>query len=271
MNIHTRKTICRRTMVLLSCSLISFGLLFTQSSVLNAASNRDSAVAYMRSLATIIWKPKTELKIIFKYNPTETNTYQTTKSYRGIPYSQAYVTPYTSNTSISPSTGFTNKLTTTNGVKYLSNTSTGNDCCDSLLMAWRSCGFSITGMTADDWSAAELASTAIANRLNSSGIRMAGPSWFGTGADLSTVFSKTSLENASQAYEILQAGDALVKSNHVMMVVSVDQSLNRVKIIDQYGFGITSGSTFSSSSWRVDSWISYEDLYYSYYLPVRIF
>jgi hypothetical protein len=154
-----------------------------------AVSSRSSAVSYMTSMASQIWKPNGNLTI---------SSYQYTsgQKYRGIPYNQSCVTPMYTNSDISKASelGFINKMSYSGGYYFLSSSSTGNDCCDSVLMAWRSCGFRIDGKTADDWSSYSLGSKAVANRTKSSpDIHMIGDAYLGAGSDPSTVISNTLL------------------------------------------------------------------------------
>ena len=257
------------------CACMTFVLLVSMPCAINkttvdAVTTRSNALAYMTSMASKIWIPNGNLKI--QYATGKYYTFVFGKKYRGIPYAQLYVTPWITDSSVSTETGFTNKLAYGSGYYFLSSASTGNDCCDAVLMAWRSCGFSIPGMGASSWSSTSLGKKAISNRLESSGIRLVGWSVFGQGVDAYQVVSATTRENAYLGYDMVQAGDALVRDGHVMMVVSVHTSQDYVTVIDQYGNGtVPGGSVFTSSSWRNNTNVTYAKLYDDEYIPVAIF
>jgi hypothetical protein len=249
----------------MSFILIVAMLLAMDGAPVNAVSTRSSAVSYMTSMASQIWMPNGNLTI-YSY------THYSGQKYRGIPYAQAWVTPMYTNSTISSDTGFINKMTYAGGYYHLSSSSTGNDCCDSVLMAWRSCGFSIPGNTADSWSSYSLGKKAVDYRTNTSGIRLIGQSYFGSGNDAAAVISNTTSANAYLAYDMLQAGDAVVHDGHVMMVLSINTSQDYVTVIDQYSPGqVPGGSAFTSSSWHLSTNVNYALLYAKQYIPVAIF
>ena len=239
---------------------LSVALFFSVANpvAISAASPKYLAVDYMKSMANLSWKPASNLTIWG-------STYKAGTTYKGIPYSQSYITPYQTNSSISNATGFLNKMQYYSGAYRLSSSSTGNDCCDAVLMAWRSLGFSVGGTGVNDWYTGNLATTAIANRNNSSGFRLLGTQYFNlNGVSITDIYPSQS--NVYNAYNLMQKGDIVVKDGHAMMVMSVDTAANLVRIIDQYGPKCTNGNC----SFRTEYVYNYSTLYSERYIPITI-
>ena len=224
----------------------------------DAAASRDTVVSYMRSMATVKWKPA---KTITYWSGGSRRFYAGT-TYTGMPYTQ----------NNRQNLATFKKYLNSNGVYTGSSTSggyVGNDCSSSVKFAWKqissSISFSYTGNMFPGSRTGVLAVGSYKSTASTSSTKT-----ITTSSGASTMYS---------AYAQLKPGDAIMARvsgvvNHTRLISSVkvvknsngsvNGSSSYVKCIEQCGLSSSRGNT----TWNVDKTYTFATLYSTYYIPI---
>ncbi len=228
------------------------------------SSNREYAVAELKKMADIQWKPTTKNLAIGGY------TYYKNTVYKGMPYTKDYNTTYTD--FISGKNGSYGS-SGSNVFNYKGSASVGNDCSTVPALAWKfkftSIGYASIS-TADYLSCAQNGRNSTYHLATVNGYKI-------TGSDTKLYINAKEEENKNNRTTILNALKKLQKGDcclyyytnngelkkHVIFVVGTYSG--GVYITDQ--IGRKSGDT--NSSWRHSKAMSWDDLLNSGYVPIR--
>lgn len=240
---------------LATCAASFFLILSLASTSTFAASvppstRRASAVSYMNTMATISWKTPTNSSL-YIYN----KTYAKNTTFTGMPYTQDDDDTLAT---------FKAKL---NSSSILSNARSGNDCSTAVIFSWNSVGISVPNTNC---------SNIVSYASNSSNsLRIVGRSDGGgslivsSNASPQSIISANTKSNLVAAYQLLQKGDALVHDSssafsdnwHAILVTGV--STGGVYYTGQ-------GGGIGKTTWVLNQWISYDDLYAWGFVPVTV-
>lgn len=223
------------------------------------SSNREYAVAELKKMADIQWKPTTKNLTIGNY------TYYKNTVYKGMPYTTDYNTTYTD--FISGKNGSFGS-SGSNVFNYKGNEAVGNDCSTVPALAWK---FKFTTIkyanidTGDYLACAKNGSNSTYHLATVKNYRM------GSACDSTKDYIKGNRSTVRNALQNLQKGDCCLYyykkdgtlKKHVVFVVGTYSG--GVYITDQ--IGRKSGDT--NSSWRHSKAMSWDKLLDDGYVPIR--
>lgn len=244
-------------LLILLMTLLSNSVSFVYAYPYSGTSNQKSACNEMRNMAIIYWRPAMGVTI-------GGQSYNMNTTYRGIPYTQATNVTYQQ---------FVNNGT--DGPTYfIYSGSSGNDCSTAVALAWKTCFSSIdyAGIwTGDFLSCAQYGSNSTYHMSTVGGYAM------GSGySSTKTYCLDKGYSIISGYYASLQPGDSCFRyftnssgtlKKHAILVVAKEtrSGVPGIVYIDQIGRGYGDNNY---TTWHYEKWISYSDLYNSYYLPV---
>lgn len=221
------------------------------------STNREYAVAELKKMADIKWRPTGSLSI-------GGHTYVKGTVYTGMPYTQTYNTTYTD---------FVNKSTYNTSNKtysYAGNAKVGNDCSTVPALAWK---FKFTSIKyADIYTGDYL--TCAQNGKNSTYHLATVNGYTITGSDTLAYINKNAScrEKINKSLQKLQKGDCCLHyyydtngklKKHVIFVVGT--YTGGVYITDQIGWGNGDNTT---TTWRHSKKMSWDTLLSGGYVPI---
>lgn len=230
--------------------------------VSSVSSNREKVVNYMREMATIKWVAEKNFSTLWNAKTGSRVYWKKGTTYYGIPYSQQYTYKYSDSGKINLGQ-FKDILEINNG--KLSEEIGRNDCSNTVCASWRHIDKNITGDTTAGLTPGKGEIVAVGNYK-----------YYNSGnTPKLTTCQKNGKKTMFAAYDCLQAGDAVCKNGHIMMVVSVNKSQKTIKVIHQTGsekhYDPSSKKTTSgtkNSSWGVEETKTYDFLYGDGYIPI---
>ena len=258
-----KKSICatgKKTFAVVLALLMIFGCVpFTSSTVeVNAAASRDTVVSYMRSMATVKWKPA---KTITYWSGGSRRFYAGT-TYTGMPYTQ----------NNRQNLATFKKYVNSKGVYTGSSSSggyVGNDCSSAVKFAWKQISSSISfGYTGNMFPGSGTGVLAVGSYKSTAST-----------SSTKTITTKSGASTMYSAYAQLKPGDAIMARvsgvvNHTRLISSVkvvknsngsvNGSSSYVKCIEQCGLSSSRGNT----TWNVDKTYTFATLYSTYYIPI---
>ena len=230
--------------------------------VASSSPNRDKVVQYMRDMATIKWTAGANFSTLWNGKTGSRVYWKKGVTYYGIPYSQQYTYKYTDSGKINLGQ-FKDILEKNNG--KISSEIGRNDCSNTVCSAWRHIDKNVNGD-----------STAGLTPGKGQIVAVGKYTYYNSGdSPKLTTCQKNGSKTMYAAYDCLQAGDAVCKNGHIMMVVSVNKSKQTVKVIHQSGSEkhydpnkkkTTSGA--KNSSWGVEENRNYSTLFKEGYIPI---
>ena len=218
---------------------------------------RYKIVEYMRAAATIPWTPETDIPY---WNANQEFTFKAGVTYYGEPYTQSgRDCDYDA---------FRAQLKEERGRFVYTGPSTrstyrGTDCSSTVSHAWREVSPDFPTL-----------STGAMLPGRQKLIDAVGSYQFSDERTTDVIVENNGLETMKAAYAELKPGDAVLtrrSTGHVMLVVQNDPENNRLFIIDQTGCanGVPKGLD-GRSTFRLNHEISYDELFKSYYIPIRL-
>ena len=233
-----------------------------EGAVSSVSPKRQKVVNYMREMATIKWVAGESFSTLWSGESGSRVYWTKGVTYYGIPYSQQYTYKYVKSGKIDLD-DFLTILERNNG--KISCEIGRNDCSNTVCSAWRYIDNNITAETTKGLAPGKGEIVAVGNYVYYSS---------GTSPKLTTC-KNNGTQIMYAAYDCLQAGDAVCKNGHIMLVVSVDIDSQKVKVIHQSGSAkhydpsskkTTSGS--KNSSWGVEESFSYSYLFNNGFIPI---
>lgn len=212
------------------------------------SSDRSYAVAQLKYMADIKWKPSGQLSI-------GGWSYKSSETYTGMPYTQAYNTTYSE---------FLKKGSYSSGVfVYRGNAEVGNDCSTVPALAWQfKCkDIDYKGIYTKHY-------MLCAKNGSNTSYYMKTVGGYKMGCESTSTFcTNMGLNKMKNYYQQLKPGDCCLHyygdTKHVIFVVAVDST--GVTITDQCGRGNTSEL---NCSWRHNKKMTWQQLYESRYVPI---
>ena len=207
---------------------------------------RVKVVNYMKAMAQIKWTPKTTFTHWSGGRNWTAGIY-----YYGIPYSQSC-----------RNTTYEQFIAQLNGSTYVGpakqSTYMGSDCSSAVSIAWKQADSGFT-----------IRNTSSLQPGNSKITQVGNYTYYSSYSNKTkSICASNGKTKMFEAYRNLLPGDAVVERNgsgHVMLIASVNKSGNSVMVIEQ-----TTYDAALKSTWRVNKAYSFDTLYNSGYIPIRL-